>query len=429
MSNIKLHRAIGLKGAIMMGLGSIIGTGVFVSLGLAASLSGNGMLIALFLAGLLALCNALSTAQLAAAHPVSGGTYEYGYEYINPWMGFLAGWLFVCAKSASAATAAIGFGSYLISLFELKILNASQIGFVVVTIVIVLSLLGIRKSNLSNIIIVSFTIFALSLYIFSVLPKINLIHFQPFWNLKTSQSASFAQFFESIALLFVAYTGYGRIATLGEEIIDPQKNIPKAIASTLLLSFILYAAVAFVSLATVGSQDYAYKTTHGQAPLEAIARQSGEPIAAQLLAIAAMSAMFGVLLNLVLGISRVIFAMGKRSDLPNFFSKIEKKHHTPIFAILASGTIIFILVSFNNIKTTWSFSAFTVLIYYALTNISALRLPVQNRLYPRFYAWVGLLGCLGLSFWIEKQTFLLGLIIIIIGFILRKIFHATLCKS
>src|SRR5690606_16718435 len=92
-----LHRSVGLAGAVLLGLGSIVGTGVFVSLGLAADAAGAMMPIALLIAGLVAICNGLSSAQLAAAHPVSGGTYEYGYRYLSPWAGYGAGWLFLCA--------------------------------------------------------------------------------------------------------------------------------------------------------------------------------------------------------------------------------------------------------------------------------------------------------------------------------------------
>ena len=105
----QLQRELGLAGATVTGLGSILGTGVFVSLAIAAGITGPSVILAIVLAAGLALCNALSSAQLAAAHPISGGTYEYGYKYLSPRLGFTAGWLFLCAKTASAATAALGF--------------------------------------------------------------------------------------------------------------------------------------------------------------------------------------------------------------------------------------------------------------------------------------------------------------------------------
>ena len=109
-----LARVVGLWGAVWMGLGSILGTGVFVSLGIATGVVGSGVVLAVALAALVATANGLSSAQLAAAHPVSGGTYEYGHRLVNPVAGFTAGWMFLAAKSASAATAALGCAGYLL---------------------------------------------------------------------------------------------------------------------------------------------------------------------------------------------------------------------------------------------------------------------------------------------------------------------------
>jgi APA family basic amino acid/polyamine antiporter len=114
----QLRREVGVVGATMMGLGSIVGTGIFVSMGIAAGSAGPAVVLAIALSALIAVCNGLSSAQLAAAHPVSGGTYEYGYRWLHPSLGFLAGWMFVCAKTASAATAALGFSGYVLDLVE-----------------------------------------------------------------------------------------------------------------------------------------------------------------------------------------------------------------------------------------------------------------------------------------------------------------------
>ena len=110
-----LKRELGIFGATLMGLGSIVGTGVFVSIGIAAEIAGPGVIVAVAIAALVAVCNGLNSAQLAANHPVSGGTYEYGYKYLNPWLGFTAGWIFLLAKTASAATAALGFAGYFLN--------------------------------------------------------------------------------------------------------------------------------------------------------------------------------------------------------------------------------------------------------------------------------------------------------------------------
>lgn len=422
MSERSLARGVSLPGAVMMGMGSIVGTGVFVSLGLAAGLTGASMMAALFLAGLLAVCNGLSTAQLAADHPLSGGTYEYGYKHLTPWMGFFAGWLFVVAKSASAATAALGLGGYFIQLLGLQLLTPWQVGFVAVVLAVTLSVVGIKRTSFANAAIVSTTLVSLLLFVFSVGPAVAWG--EVFSTLRASWAEGFTWggFFEATALLFVAYTGYGRIATLGEEIKDPVRNIPKAISLTLTLTFFFYIAVAAVSLAAVGPGSFYELTVETAAPLEGVSRLMGQPLAARLLGVGAITAMLGVLLNLVLGISRVVYAMGKKGDLPALFASVEKRFQVPFWAIIFTGLVILCLLALRDVKATWSFSAFTVLFYYAITNAAALRLPKQKRLYPRSLAWLGLLGCLSLSFWVDQKALLLGFSILAAGALWRSIF-------
>jgi APA family basic amino acid/polyamine antiporter len=415
-----LKRVVSLPGAVFLGLGSILGTGVFVSLGLGAGLAGPSLVLALLLAGFLALCNGLSTAQASAAHPRSGGAYEYGYEFVHPHAGYLAGWLFVAAKSASAATAAIGFGAYFLRLFPVNHVMPWHMGLVVTALMVLLTLSGLKRSTLVNTVIVSVTIISLLIYVVSLLPHVKPSEFTPFFQTSDqADSFSFSNFAEAVALMFVAYTGYGRIATLGAEVKDPVSNIPKAIVITLLVSFSLYMSVSFVSIGTVGHEFFYRSTVSGSAPLESIASFHDQTFVANLLSLGAMMALLGVLLNLILGLSRVVYAMGCRQDLPAFTTYV--KNHNPVVAIIICGVIIFSLVFMKDVKATWSFSAFMVLCYYAVTNISALRLPKEKRLYPRIFAWLGLMGCLGLSVWVDIQAVTLGLVIMLVAFLWRMV--------
>src|SRR5688572_2344114 len=162
----QLRRELGVGGAVMMGLGSIVGTGVFVSIGIAAGIAGPAVILATAIAACVAACNALSSAQLAANHPVAGGTYEYGYRYLRPWLGFTAGWMFLCAKSASAATAALGFAGYLLN--ALRVTNQAALVGVAVGMIAVLTLVvlfGIRQSSRANIAIVTVTLLALLAFV------------------------------------------------------------------------------------------------------------------------------------------------------------------------------------------------------------------------------------------------------------------------
>lgn len=421
--NPSLMRVVGVFGATMMGLGSIVGTGIFVSIGIAAEASGPAVVLAIVLAAAVATCNGLSSAELAANHPVSGGTYEYGYRWLRPSLGFTAGWMFLCAKSASAATAALGFGGYALNLLHCG--NPRWLTPIAVTTTVFLTLLvlsGVRRSNVVNIVIVSTTLTALLLFIAAGIPSAwsaGTANLKPFFAPAAAQRSPMAGFLESTALMFVAYTGYGRIATLGEEIRNPRRNIPLAIGTTLIVSMLLYVAVGFVLVATLGTGIGDASASQRAAPLELAAREFAVPSVATIVAIGAMTAMLGVLLNLVLGLSRVAFAMGRRRDLPAILARVSQDGQSPHVAVVAVGLVIAALAAIGNVKSTWSFSAFTVLIYYAITNLAAIQLGERERLFPRIVPWIGLISCLFLAFWVERTVWIAGLGVIVIGVGLR----------
>jgi APA family basic amino acid/polyamine antiporter len=415
----QLQRRLGLFGAVMMGLGAMVGTGVFVSIGIAAGIAGPSVILAVALAALIAICNGLSSAQLAASHPVSGGTYEYGYKYLNPWLGFTAGWMFLIAKSASAATAALGFAGYTLGAFGFSHGYLVLLALAAVMVLTLVALSGIHHSNVTNIAIVSITVLSLLFFVIAGLPVMSRTNFTPFFTPSADKTGPLGALFHATALMFVAYTGYARIATLGEEVDDPKHTIPRAIILTMMVTMVLYIAVAAVGIGTVGTKmlsGVAHGATSTQAaPLAVAARQFPLPFSSHVLAIGAVTAMLGVLLNLILGLSRVLLAMARRRDMPVLLEHLNKAETSPYWAVLVAGVIIAGLVLIGNVKTTWSFSAFTVLIYYALTNGAALRLPAEQRLYPTWVAGLGLLACLFLAFWVEQQIWLIGLGLIAAG--------------
>lgn len=411
-----LKREIGVLGATLMGLGSIVGTGVFVSIGIAAGIAGPAVILAVAIGAIVALCNGLNSAQLAANHAVSGGTYEYGYKHLNPWLGFTAGWMFLLAKTASAATAALGFGSYLLNAIGLNqqgLLIPTALAAVVVLTLTVWS--GIKRSNIVNIIVVSITLLSLGFFVLAGIPIAvtnSVAHLTPLFQ------GSIGTVLHASALMFVAFTGYGRIATLGEEAREPRKTIPKAMMVTMLITMLLYMLVATVAVGAVGAEVLNTATQTRAAPLEVAVSRFGIPGGSQILGIGAVTAMLGVLLNLILGLSRVLLAMGRRRDMPRVLARLNRGT-TPGLAVLVVGVAIACLVLIGDVKTTWSFSAFSVLIYYAITNLAALRLPVQERLYPQWLAWIGLAACGFLAFWVEPQIWQFGLGLIVVGLIWR----------
>tara|TARA_B100001123_G_scaffold285756_1_gene318521 strand:+ start:461 stop:1693 length:1233 start_codon:yes stop_codon:yes gene_type:complete len=397
----KLQRVIGLPSAVMLGLGSIIGTGLFVSLGIGIDIAGPMVMPAIALAGLVAMCNGLSSAQLAANHPISGGTYEYGHRWLNPTLGFTSGWMFLCAKSASAATAALGFAWYIHPEFALP---------VAVTLVVAITLLtitGLQRSNAFNIAIVSLVLMTVTTFVIKSAPAL-LEHpdrLKPLFDPKR-----FPDLLQAAALMFVAYTGYGRVATLGEEVQEPRRTIPRAVIITLIISLMLYLTVAAVGLAQ-------------SEQLGKLANGFGGSLLGKIVTGGAAIAMVSVLLNLVLGLSRVVLAMGRRGDLPKATASITESTKVPALATIIVSLLITGLVCLGDMKLTWSFSAFTVLVYYALTNLCAIRLKDEERLYPVWIAYIGFIACLSLAFFVEWRVMITGLGLIALGLIWKKIFR------
>jgi basic amino acid/polyamine antiporter, APA family len=415
-----------------MGLGSIVGTGLFVSLGIAAGVAGSGILLALPLAALLALFNGLSSAQLAAAHPVSGGTYEYGYRFLTPTLGFAAGWMFLLAKGASAATAALGLAGYLLLTLGMDdgvVLRVSLAGGIVLLLTLLVAG-GITRSNRANMLVVGITLLVFVLFLLAGLPRALAAFADTAFSGGGGNAAAGltaagpSALLHATALLFVAYTGYGRIATLGEEVKDPARTIPRAIWITLGTVALLYMGVAAVALGALGPDGFARATAETAAPLREVARVLGTPGLPLLVSLAALTAMVGVLLNLLLGLSRVALAMGRRRDLPGVLARVETESGSPRIAVAAVGTGILALVLLGDVRTTWSFSAFTVLVYYGITNLAALRLPAEARRYPRWVPSLGLAACIFLAFQVEVRVWMVGIALLSGGLVLRGIFRA-----
>lgn len=410
----QLRRELGVPSAALLGLGSIIGTGVFVSIGIASGVAGPSVVLAVMVAGLVATANGLSSAQLAAAQPVSGGTYEYAHRLISPAWGFTAGWMFLAAKSASAATAALGFAGYLLVSFDGPAWAVVPLAVAAVVAVGAVVLAGIRRSAAVNAAIVSVAIAALFAFVVVGAGSVDAANLT-----EGFLAGGIPGWLQASALMFVAFTGYGRVATLGEEVRRPQRTIPLAIGVTMAVTMVLYAAVAVVGVGTVGAESLAQATEGRAAPLATVAESFGAPLVARLLEVGAVAAMTGVLLNLILGLSRVVLAMGRRGELPRRVARIDASGRTPTTATVLVCVVIALLTLVGDVRATWSFSAVTVLIYYSITNWAALRLPDAERRYPRWIAWSGLASCLALAVWVDVGAWLATIVVLAAGFALR----------
>jgi len=415
---LQLRRELGLAGAVFTGLGSILGTGVFVSIGIAAGYAENHLVSAVVLAGIIACCNGLSSAQLAANHPISGGTYEYAYRWLNPWLGFTAGWMFLCAKCASAATAALAFSGYSTALFGSNTSIRVPVALLAIAAVTAVVLCGMKRSAIVNAIIVLLALSALMVFVVCGMRTTEIS--------ATSEDSTWSGILQATAFMFVAYTGYGRVATLGEEVEHPQQTIPVAIIVTIFCAMLVYVSVGVVGLKVVGAQEYSRLANESTAALQRISLRFDIPGVPTWVSIGALAASLGVLLNLILGLSRTVLAMGRRKDLPPVLATIGGPAQVPWVATCFVSVLIGGISLIGSVHLAWSFSAFTVLVYYSLTNWCALRLSKSERFLPRWISAMGLISCLTLAFWVDRQVWLFGFVLLIIGLAWRW-FYRVFC--
>ncbi|WP_434741922.1 APC family permease [Micromonospora sp. SH-82] len=399
-----LARRLGVPDAVVVGLGSMLGAGVFVVFAPAAASAGAvGLLVAVALAGAVAFCNATSSARLAARYPESGGTYVYGRERLNPFAGFLAGWAFVVGKTASCAAMALTVGAYL---WPQQARPAAVAAVLAVTGV---NLRGIGRTAVATRILVALTLVVLATVAVTGVTGGDF----SVDRLGTLDGTGLRGVLTAAGLLFFAFAGYARIATLGEEVRDPTRTIPRAVPLALGVVLAIYLTLAVVALGVLGTDRLATAT----APLAEVVAVSGVPGLSWLVRAGATVAVTGVLLSLLAGVSRTLLAMARRRDLPGALAAVHPRHRVPHRAELAVATVVVVVVAFGDVRGAIGFSSCTVLVYYAITNAAALTLgrDPDRRLPLRLSAVAGLVGCLVLAVTLPTVSVLAGFGVLALG--------------
>ena len=401
----RMQRRLGRTDAVVIGLGSMIGAGVFAAFGPAAAAAGSGagLLVALALAVGVAWCNATSSAQLAAQYPDSGGTYVYGHERLGPRWGFAAGWCFVVGKTASCAAMATTAAVYALGDTG-PFARLAAIGALA-------ALTGVLLRGITKTARTARVLLAVTLGILAVTLLVLLIAHSGRPDPLPGPPASAYGVLQAAGLLFFAFAGYARIATLGEEVRDPQETIPAAITRALALVVVGYTAVAAVLLVVLGPVDLAASAL----PLADAARGLGlEPVAV-LVRIGAVVACLGALLGLLAGVSRTMLAMARRHDLPPALSRLDTRHDVPALAQVCVAVAAAALVLVADLRHAIGFSSTGVLLYYAIANASAWTQSAQHRRWPRAVQGAGLVGCLLLVATLPWASVLLGLLVVALG--------------
>ncbi|MER6344543.1 APC family permease [Streptomyces sp. NPDC001595] len=398
-SGSELRRTLGVGDAVVVGLGAMVGAGIFAALAPAARAAGSGLLLGLAVAAVVAYCNAMSSARLAARYPASGGTYVYGRERLGPFWGYLAGWAFVVGKTASCAAMALTVGAYV---------WPGQAHAVAVAAVVALTAVnygGVQKSAWLTRVIVAVVLAVLAAVVIVCLGSAR----SDAGRLGIGASGGLGGVLQAAGLLFFAFAGYARIATLGEEVRDPARTIPRAVPVALGIALAVYVCVAVAVLSVLGSGGLGAAV----APLADVVRAAGVPELVPVVRAGAAVAALGSLLALILGVSRTTLAMARDGHLPGALAAVHPRFRVPHRAELAVGAVVAVLAATVDVRGAIGFSSFGVLAYYAVANASAWTLDTAPR--ARLVPAVGLLGCAVLAFSLPGVSVAVGAGVLALG--------------
>ncbi|SDG27268.1 APC family permease [Microbacterium sp. 77mftsu3.1] len=408
VSSPALARRLGLADAVVIGLGAMIGAGVFAAFVPAAQAAGTGLLVGLGIAALVAFGNATSTAQLAAVHPTSGGVYAYGRAELGPWWGFIAGWGFVIGKTASCAAMALTFAAYVAPAgWERPVAAGAALALGAV------NLFGItRTAQVARILV---TIVLLALGVTAVAgfasPPAQTAATASGWFGQGWFASGPLGILQAAGLLFFAFAGYARIATLGEEVRDPARTIPRAIVLAFCGALVVYAVIGVAALRVLGPDGLAAAT----APLVDVVRAAGWDAAAPIVRVGAAAASLGALLALIAGIGRTSFAMAREGDLPRLLAAVDPRWHVPRNAEIAVVAVVVVIVMLGDVHGAIGFSSFGVLTYYLVANIGAFRQRGGARRYPRILQVLGGAGCVALVVTLPWPSVPVGIAVLVVG--------------
>ncbi len=404
-----LRRHLGLGNAVILGLGSMIGAGIFAAFGPAARAAGTGLLVGLAIAAVIAYCNAISSAQLAARYPESGGTYVYGRHRLGAGWGYLAGWGFVVGKIASCAAMSLTAGSYAWPQHPRPVAIAAA------ALLTTVNYFGVRKTAGLTRILVALTLVALAGVVVACLAggTADVGRLSPLWS--GDGLGAVHGLLQAAALLFFAFAGYARIATMGEEVRDPARTIPKAIPAALGITVVVYFLVGLSALLAVGPSRLA-----GAVDPLAVATGAGSLGGfTPAVRVGGALASLGVLLSLLAGVGRTALAMARERDLPNWLIAVHPRYGVPHRAELLLGGIVIAIVAVADIRGAIGFSSFAILVYYAIANASAFTLDGPQRRWLRPLTLVGAVGCVVLAFTLPATSILTGFGVLALGIVVR----------
>jgi len=400
-----LKREIGLFGATALGIGAIIGSGIFIVTGIVAGIAGPAMIISVLIAGVIALFSALCVAELSAYLPEEGGTYAYAQKLISPLAGFIAGWIWVFSNIFVGAAVSLGFAHYFATLFPA--LPVKGIAVFICLIFIIINYIGLKESTILNNLLVTLKVLILLFFIAFGLGFFSTA------NLTPLSPAGISGILSGAALIFFAYTGFARVTIMAEEVQNPRVTIPRSIYLALAISTILYIFVSVIAVGLVGAP----ALSRSGSPLADAIRVTGSSPAVLLISTGAMIATASVLLTTIMGISRIVFAMSRKGDLPAFLNRLHPRFNTPHYAIWLSGACMIAAILLADLTLVVAVSTFAMLVFYLIADIAALRIPSDFQKYPRIVPLIGAVSCIALIGFLTINSWLIGCIGLVIGMV------------
>jgi APA family basic amino acid/polyamine antiporter len=418
----ELKRHLGLWGATSIGIGAIIGAGIFVLSGVASGLAGPAVILSFVIAGVTAFITALSSAELSSFITETGGSYIYTDKAFGKFWGFLVGWMQSFDYIVGASAISVGFAGYFVYFFGIPPTAQNVIILVAIAMPFVLTLInlkGIKEAAGTNNLMVWLKIAALTLFIllglFFLLSHGDYSNYHPFFPRGYSGMLSGA------ALIFFAFVGFNTVTVISEEIKDPEKNVPKSIIYAFLICTVLYIGVSTVEVGLVnwkviGTSD---------APLElALTVDTSNIFILKFVSVSALFATLSATMASILGGSRALFAMARQRVVPVFLSKISN-NGIPTSSVMVTGLAIVLLIvaTKGNLELIASIFNFGTLLTFFFINLSLLQLrkkmPDANRsfkvpLYP-ILPLLGMISCFALMFYLKQNAIIAAGVWIAIG--------------
>ncbi len=455
-----LERTLGAFQLTMLGIGAVIGTGIFVLTAEAAQKAGPGMMLAFVIAGFVCAVAALCYSELASMVPVSGSAYTYSYAVMGELLAWMVGWALVLEYAVAAGAVSVGWSGYFVGLLDnflgIQIPQALAAGptdggivnlpaAIIALLVTWLLIIGTKESAFINAVLVSIKVAALTLFVILAVPVMNMDNFEPFAPL------GFGGISAAAASIFFAYVGFDAVSTAAEETKNPQRNMPIGLIGSLAICTIFYILVAAGVIGSVGAQPMLDANGAGIAPgsselaaacsaaaaagneavvcsKEALAwtlREIGWPQIGNLIGLAAGLALPSVILMMMFGQTRIFFVMSRDGLLPETFSKIHPKYKTPYIITMITGVFVALFAAFFPVGALADISNSGTLFAFAMVSVAVMilrrtdpgrrrpfRTPLINIVAP-----ISILGCLYLFFSLSVYTLSLFVIWAVLGLV------------